>query len=270
MPRAGSTYDELRQQGRLWTPETDPRPPLHWLDYQTDALTMSGSAITQVTPTRGRNRNTWAAKAGGTNPTLTTRNGFRAARFDGTHEMTHIATSSSGFQDCTLMFAGYMISGGSNEDIVMGFGNANANGGGGRWMYRLPNGGTMGFACWGFDLGSSGTTWDIAGLRPHVFAARKSARNVLFDTDGSLAFSTGTFGGDPANVASAIASIGGINGSGGSNAYGTNIDVFEALWWDVALTDVEYQRAQAYLCWKYGLPIVGSSPFRHRPPVIGW
>jgi len=266
MPRGVSAVDEARLQGRLWTPELmGNRQPLHWLEYGVDALSMSGSTITGLTPSRGRSRNNWAAKSGGTNPTLVTRNGFPAARFDGSQPMTHIATSVSGIANCTLMLAGYMISGGANEDIVFGFGSAFS----GRWIYRAPSSGSMGFASWGNDIGSSGTSFDIAGIRPNVFAVRQTVSDVLFDRNGSIGQSTGTIPSVPTNVATAIISIGGISGTGGSNAYGTNIDVIAAMAWEFELTAVEYQKAQAYMCWRFGLPIVATSPYCNRPPLIG-
>lgn len=260
-------YDEARLQQRLWTPEAmGTRQPLHWLDYQTDLLTLSGSDITSASPRRGRNKNTWSAKSGGTNPTLTTRNGFNVARFDGTQAMTHIATSISGFQNCTFIFASYMISGGSNEDIVLGFGSAGV---GGRWVYRASNNTNMGMATWANDIGASSQSWDIAGATPRVFASRKIGQPVIFDRDGTLGANNASFPNPTPNTPSPIISIGGINGVGGSNAYGTNIDFFEVMAWEYELSNYEYQIAQAYLCWKYALPISAQNPFCNRPPLIG-
>jgi hypothetical protein len=246
------------------------RQPLHWLDYQSDELAVSASAITGATPRLGRNRNAWAAKSGGTNPALVTRNGFNAARFDGTQPMAHVATSGTGYVNCTLIIAGYMISGGTNEDIVFGFGAANpSQSGADRLLYRSPNNGTMGMAGWAIDIGSSGTSWDIAGATPHAFAARKIGQPVSFDRDGSIGASVQSFPSNPPATLNPVISIGGISGSGGSNAYGTNMDFFEVMAWEYELTDREYQMAQAYVCWRYGFPIVATSPFRDRPPMIG-
>jgi hypothetical protein len=271
MPRGTSLLDEARLQGRLWTPAlAGDRQPLHWLDYQSDPLTMSGATITQAAPQGGRNRNTWATKSSGTNPSLVTRNGFRAARFDGSQPMTHIVTTGTGYVNCTYVIAGYMISGGANEDIVFGFGNAAPSpAGAGRWMYRAPNSGTIGMAGWAIDIGSSGTSWDIAGVTPRVFGARKIGQPVSFDRDGSVGASIISFPSNPPATVNPTLCLGGINGAGGSNAYGTNMDFFEVMAWEYELTDYEYQRAQAYLCWKYNLPIVASNPFRNRPPLIG-
>jgi hypothetical protein len=268
MPRGVSRLDEARLQGRLWSPESmGSRQPLHWLDYQSDPLTMSGGTITGAAPQRGRNRNTWAAKPGGTNPTLVERNGFRAARFDGTGTMTHIVTTGTGYVNCTYVIAGKMISGGASEDIVFGFGNSSASpSGSGRWMYRAPGGSTIGLAGWAIDIGSSGTGWDIAGSQPHVFAARKIGQPVIFDIDGSLAFSTGSFPSNPPATNVGVLCLGGINPS---NAYGTNMDFFEVMAWEYELTNYEYQAAQAYMCWKYRLPVAASNPFANRPPLIG-
>lgn len=260
---------EGARRRRLWTPASmGDRQPLHWLDYQTDALTMSGATITQAAPRRGRNLNTWATKSGGTNPTLTTRNGFNVARFDGSQAMAHIATSVSGFQNCTFIFAAYMISGGANEDIVFGFGTAApAQSGAGRWIYRAPSSTTMGMAGWAIDVGSSTQQWDIAGSTPHVYAARKISQPVIFDRDGTLAANTASYPSATPNTLSPVICLGGINGAGGSNNYGTNIDFFEVMAWEYELTDIEYQLAQAYLSWKYRLPIVAANPFSVRPPL---
>lgn len=263
-------YDEAKMQNRLWTPNNmGSRRPLHWLDYQNDFLTMSGTQITQVQPKNGRNLNTWSAKSGGTNPTLTTRNGFKVARFDGTQAMTHIASSVSGFQNCTFIFAGYMISGGNNEDVVLGFGTVPPQSGVGRWLYRAPNSTTMGMAGWSIDISTSTQQWDIAGTSPHIFASRKINQAVIFDRDGTLSANTATFPSATPNTISPIICIGGINGLGGSNAYGTNMDFFELLAWEYELTNYEYQIAQAYLCYKYNFPITAINPFANRPPLIG-
>ncbi len=268
MPRGVSPVDEARLQGRLWTPElSGGREPLHWLDYQSDPLTMSGATITGASPQRGRNRNAWATKPSGTNPTLVDRNGFRAARFDGSGAMTHIATTGTGYVNCTYIIAGKMISGGANEDVVFGFGQSNASPfGSGRWMYRGTNSDTMGLAGWGIDILTSGTAWDIAGAQPHVFAVRKAALTTIFDSDGSLAFSTRSWPSNPPATNVGVLCLGGITPAA---TYGTNMDFFEAMAWEYELTDYEYLRAQAYLCWKYRLPVNAGNPFRNRPPLIG-
>jgi hypothetical protein len=183
--------------------------------------------------------------------------------------MTHAVYSTNGFQNCTLMWAGIMLSGGNNEDTVMGFGQTEPNGAG-RWMYRFPNATKMGFSHWSLDLGvSDNTSWFIGSVTPNVFAVRKIARNIVLDNNGTLAQSTYTFGSDAANVGAAYASIGGVVGSGGSQAYGTNMQVLEALWWEFDLTDREYQQVQAYLGWKYGIKISASNPWANRPPLKG-
>jgi hypothetical protein len=268
MPRGVSPLDEARLQGRLWTPaQSGGREPLHWLDYQSDSLTMSGATITGASPQRGRNRNAWATKPSGTNPTLVDRNGFRAARFDGSGAMTHIATTGTGYVNCTYIIAGKMISGGANEDIVFGFGQSNASpSGSGRWMYRGTNSGTMGMAGWGIDILTSGTSWDATGAQPHVFAERKAGLTTIFDRDGSLAFSTRSWPSNPPATNVGVLCLGGITPA---TTYGTNMDFFEVMAWEYELTDYEYLRAQAYLCWKYRLPVDARNPFRNRPPLIG-
>lgn len=244
------------------------RQPLHGFEYGVDALSVSGSAITGLTPQRGRNRNTWATKSGGTNPSLVTRNGYPAARFDGSQAMTHIASTGTGYQNCTYVLAAYMISGGNNEDIVFGFGDANPSPtGAGRWLYRTPNGTTIGMAGWAIDIAASGTSWDIGGSTPRVFAARKIGQPTSFDRDGSIGASVVSFPSSTPNTVGPTICVGGINGAGGSNAYGTNIDVIAGMAWEFELTDVEYQRAQAYMAWRFRLPLVAANPFRTRPPL---
>jgi hypothetical protein len=268
MPRGFNPYEDAVLQGRLWTPVlAENRQPLHWLDYQSDPLTISGATITGASPQQGRNRNSWATKPSGTNPSLAYRNGFRAARFDGSGAMTHIATTGTGYVNCTYIIAGKMISGGANEDVVFGFGQSGASpAGSGRWMYRTPNSDLMGLAGWGIDIPTSGTAWDIAGAQPHVFAVRKAGLTTIFDRDGSLAFSTRSWPSNPPATNVGVLCLGGITPA---STYGTNMDFFEVMAWEYELSDYEYLRAQAYLCWKYRLPLDSRNPFCNRPPLIG-
>jgi len=263
MPRGVNRYDEAKLQGRLWTPKVL-RPGL-WYSPNKGAVGI-GTGISSLQDLSGNGR-TLSQATGAKQPAYASRawRSFAAARFDGTDDILQ-ATVPTGISDTTQFLVGRFISGGANEDLVLGYGVSGSTGRG-RWFYRTPDAGRLGFATWTVDLSeSASTTVDIGGGY-HVWGVRQAGKSLLLSIDGveeSNSLGTGTL----STTNSAVWSLGGVTPG---TVYFANVDVLEVISFPVALSINDFRKVNGALAWEYGLQdrMPADHHFSTRPPLIG-
>jgi hypothetical protein len=261
MPLGISRFDEARLQGRLWTPAMDRAKTAMWFKAEPGGFAYA----TGVSQWNDKSGNGWHATqaTGGSQPTYEPFgfNGRPAIRFAGgasTQFLTLASIASTGWSGLGALYAWKVTNyPGTDPNIgpVLG-----------QWGTEVSADHEP-FSDGQFYHGFGSTARKTVGAppvspaSPRISAISSAAGAWSYWIDGTQVFSTGT------NTV-------GLNTApkiGNSFTYYLDGHIGEVIIMPSEMTTRERQMREGYLAWHNGLVenLVGSHPFKNRPPLIG-